>query len=84
MSKMDTITFKGENGKELTFELIAELAYLDYNYVILRPLKKYDDLDSDEAIVFRVEATENGDTYIIEENDEIIDAIEEIYNSEEE
>ena len=29
-----------------------------------------------------VESTVDGDTYIIEENDEIIDAIEEIYNSE--
>ncbi len=80
--KPETITFKGENGKELTFELIADIAYLDYNYVILRPMKKYDDLDPDEAIVFRVEGTPDGDTYIIEENDDIIDAIEEIYNSE--
>lgn len=81
--KPETITFKGENGKELTFELIADIAYEDYNYVILRPMKKYDDLDEDQAIVFRVEATPDGDTYIIEENDDIIDAIEEIYNSEE-
>lgn len=78
--KPETITFKGENGKELSFELIADVAYEDYNYVILRPLKKYDDLEPDQAIVFRVEATNDGDTYIIEENDEIIDAIEEIYN----
>lgn len=82
--KPEIITFKGENGKELAFELIADVAYLDYNYVILRPMKKYDDLSDDEAIVFRVESTENGDSYIIEENDEIIDAIEEIYNSFEE
>ena len=80
--KPETITFKGENGKELTFELIADIAYLDYNYVILRPMKKYDDLDPDQSIVFRVEGTPDGDTYIIEENDDIIDAIEEIYNSE--
>ena len=80
--KPEIITFKGENGKELEFELIADIAYEDYNYVILKPLKKYDDLDNDQAIVFRVEGTDDGDTYIIEENDDIIDAIEEIYNQE--
>ena len=82
MGKIETIKFTGENGKEMTFEIIADLTYEDYNYLILRPLKKYDDLELDQAIVFRVESTVDGDTYIIEENDEIIDAIEEIYNSE--
>ncbi|RIA75831.1 uncharacterized protein DUF1292 [Anaeroplasma bactoclasticum] len=82
MSKEDIITFKGENGKEMSFELIAELSYLDYDYVILRPLKKYDDLDEDQAIVFRVESDGKTNSYVIEENDEIIDAIDEIYNSE--
>ena len=82
MGKIETIKFTGENGKEMTFEIIADLTYEDYNYLILRPLKKYDDLDPDQAIVFRVESTADRDTYIIEENDEIIDAIEEIYNSE--
>lgn len=77
----DTIVLSGEFGKKLEFELEAEIMYEDTNYVILRPIKKYDDLDDDMAIVFRVEVTDEGDNYFIEENDDIISAIEEIYNS---
>jgi hypothetical protein len=44
------------------------------------PTKKYDDLDKDMAIVFRVEVIDGESQYFIEENDEIISIIEEIYN----
>lgn len=78
----DTIILSGEFGKELEFELIAEISYNETNYVILKPIKKYDDIDSDMAMVFRVEVTKDGDNYFIEEDDDIIEAIEEIYNDE--
>ena len=80
--KKDTIVLSGEFGKELEFSLEAEIMYEDTNYVILRPIKKYDDLDEDMAIVFRVEVTNDGDNYFIEEDDDVISAIEEIYNQE--
>ena len=80
--KEEIVTIKGENGKELLFSLIAELEYDGYNYQILMPKKKYEDLNDDEAIVFRLESTPNGIEYFIEEDDEIISKIEEIYNSE--
>ena len=80
--KQDTIVLSGEFGKELEFELIAEINYEDTNYVILKPIKKYDDIDPDMAMVFRVEVTKDGDNYFIEEDDDIISAIEEIYNDE--
>ena len=76
------VTLNGENGKKLSFYIDAELEYDGYKYQILRPVDKFDDLESDQAIVFRVEETEEGEEYFIEENDEIITAIEEIYNSE--
>ena len=79
--KNETIILSGEFGKELEFELEAEIMYEDTNYVILRPIKKYTDLDDDMAIVFGVEVTKDGDNYFIEEDDDIISAIEEIYNS---
>lgn len=78
----ETITLSGEFGQSLEFELIAEISYNETNYVILKPLKKYADLDSDMALVFRVEVTKDGDNYFIEEDDDIISAIEEIYNDE--
>lgn len=80
--KKETILFTGENGKSLEFEIEAEVFYEDYNYLILRPTKKYPDLDPDMAMVFRVESTPDGDTYIMEEDDDIIDAVGELYNSE--
>lgn len=80
--KEEIVTIKGENGKEMDFILAAELEYDGYNYQILIPTKKYKDLSSDMAIVFRLEDTGNGINYFIEENDEIISAIEEIYNNE--
>ena len=81
--KSEIVTLSGEFGKEIQFELIAEILYQDTNYVILKPIKKYADLDEDMAMVFRVEVTPNGDNYFIEEDDEVISAIEEIYNDEE-
>lgn len=80
--KEEIVSIKGENGKELQFSLIAELEYDGYNYQILIPKKKYADLSEDQAIVFRLENTPNGIEYFIEEDDDVISKIEEIYNSE--
>ncbi|MBQ9520585.1 MAG: DUF1292 domain-containing protein [Acholeplasmatales bacterium] len=82
MKENNIVTLNGENGKSLDFRIEAELEYDGYLYQILRPLKKYNDLN-DEAIVFRVEYTSNyGYEYFVEEDDEIISQIEKIYNSE--
>ena len=79
---VEILSLNGENGKKLDFYLIAELEYDGYNYQILKPCKKYQDLSPDQAIVFRLENLENGTEYFIEENDDIISEIENIYNSE--
>lgn len=79
-NKPEIVTITGENGKTLNFYLEGELELDGYNYQILMPTKKYDDLDPDMAIVFRVEVSENGNEYFIEENDEIISRIEELFN----
>ena len=76
------VTLNGENDKKLNFYIDAELEYDGYKYQILRPVDKFEDLDSDQAIVFRIEETNDGEEYFIEENDDIITEIEEIYNSE--
>lgn len=79
--KQEIVTITGEDGKTLNFYLEGELELDGYNYQILMPTKKYDDLEPDMAIVFRVEITENGNEYFIEENDDIISEIEEIFNN---
>lgn len=80
-NKPEIVTITGENNSKLDFYLEAELEYDGYNYQILVPCKKYADLEPDMAIVFRLENTENGVEYFIEENDDIISEIEEIFNS---
>ena len=75
------ITLNGENGKKLNFYLDAELEYDGYKYQILRPVDSFEGLNPDEAIVFRIEETNDGEEYFIEENDDVINEIEEIYNS---
>ncbi len=79
-NKPEIITITGENGKKLDFYLEAEIEYDGYSYQILMPTKKYDDLEKDMAIVFRVEVIDGENQYFIEENDDIISIIEEIYN----
>lgn len=81
-NKKEIVSLNGENGKRIEFELIAELEYDGYNYQILKPIKKYKDLDPDQAIVFRLENLDGGTEYFIEEDDDIISEIEKIYNSE--
>ena len=45
----------GENGKKIYFNLEAELVYDGYDYQILTPIDSNMGLDSDEALVFRIE-----------------------------
>ncbi|MGM9970015.1 MAG: DUF1292 domain-containing protein [Anaeroplasma sp.] len=72
------ITLTGENNQSLDFYIEAELEYEGYSYVVLKPVDENLGISIDEAIVFRVE----GNNYEIEYDDEIIDAISNIYNAE--
>lgn len=67
----------GENGKKIYFTLEAELEYDGYCYQILTPKDDSMGLNPGEALVFRIE---NGE-YFLEENDEIINEIENLYNN---
>ena len=69
----------GENGKKIYFNLEAELVYDGYDYEIFNPIDFNMGIDSDEALVFRIE---NGE-YYIEENDDIINEREIMYNNQE-
>jgi len=81
MKKDNIVTLNGENNKKMDFYIDAELEYDGYKYQILRPVEEFDDLASDEAIVFRIEETNDGEEFFIEENDDIISEIENIYNN---
>ena len=69
------------NGEDIDFDVIAAIAYKGDFYVILQPVELLEDMEEDEALVFKVVVDEDGtDSYIIETDDEIIDAVFEEYN----
>ena len=78
---MNKITMLGTgNGETLDFYCDAKIPLGDYVYEVLRPVKKFDGLDPDEAIVFRTFENEDGSIgYEIEEDDEVISEIEKVW-----
>ena len=81
MKNDNIVTLNGENGETLDFYCDAKIPLGDYVYEVLRPVKKFEGLDPDEAIVFRTFENEDGSIgYEIEEDDEVISEIEKVYN----
>ena len=77
----DVITLTSANGENIDFVEIAGIAYGGKFYAILQPVKLLDGMSKDEALVFQVTRNPRGeDTYKIELNDAIIDAVFREYN----
>lgn len=77
------LTLTGENNKSYDFIIDAEIEYEEDNYLVLRPLSKEMGLDLDEALVFRVDYIDGEDHFEMVDDEEILEAISEIYNAEE-
>lgn len=77
----DIVTLTSANGEEIDFVEIAGIAYGGNFYAILQPVELLDGMDDDEALVFKVTRGRNGeDSFQIELNDAIIDAVFKEYN----
>ena len=77
----DIVTLLSANGEEVEFIEIAGIAHQGCFYVILQPVELIEGMADDEALVFKVSRTENGeDKFEIELDDEIIDAVFKEYN----
>ncbi len=77
----DIITLLSATGEEIDFVEIAGIAHKDNFYAILQPVELIEGMAEDEALVFKVSRTENGeDKFEIELDDEIIDAVFSEYN----
>ena len=74
------VTLMSANGEEIDFVEIAGIA-LDGNfYAILQPVQLLDGMAEDEAMVFKVTRTEDGnDSFTIVLDDAVIDGVFEIY-----
>ena len=72
----DLITLLDANGNEIDFVEIAGIAYKGNFYAILQPVEQLEGMEDDEALVFKVSATEDGENkFEIELDDEIINAV---------
>jgi hypothetical protein len=79
--KDDVVTLLSATGEEISFIEIAGIAYQGNFYAILQPVELLEGMEDDEALVFKVSRTEQGeDKFEIELDDEIIDAVFKEYN----
>ena len=77
----DIVTLTGENGQDIDFIEIAGIALKGNFYAILQPVELIAGMSDDEALVFKVTTDKNGeDTFDIELDDNIIDAVFKEYN----
>ena len=72
----ECITLLSANEEEIDFKRIATINYRGKSYAILQPFELLEGMADDEALVFRTTPGPNGaDTFEIELDDNIIDAV---------
>ena len=77
----DIITLNSANGEEIDFVQIAGIQLDSGFYAILQPVELLEGMDDDEALVFKVTRSPEGeDNFQIELDDAIIDAVFKEYN----
>ncbi len=77
----DIITLLSAEGEEIDFIEVAGIAYKGDFYAILQPVELLEGMADDEALVFKVVRNADGeDSFNIELDDDIIDAVFEEYN----
>jgi len=70
-----------EKEEEVEFEQIAIIPVKEEVYAILKPVKKLEGLEDDQALVFVLEETEEGEELLnIVEDDDIIDIVFDEYD----
>lgn len=78
----DVITLVDEEGNEVEFELIMSMEANDREYAILAPLQEDEELEDDEAYIFRLEYDEEEEMILIPiEDDEEYEMVVEVYNT---
>ena len=76
----DILTLTTDDGEDVDFLVIAEITIDSGYYLILQPVELPEDMDEDEALVFKVTVSEdNAQRLTIENNDAVVDAVFEEY-----
>ncbi len=76
----DRVTLTTDEGEDIEFEIISEIALGEDFYAIMQPIKPLDGVGEDEALVFRIIENEDGDEYELVIDDDIIDSVLDSYN----
>ncbi|MBQ8545744.1 MAG: DUF1292 domain-containing protein [Clostridia bacterium] len=72
----DIVTLTSPDGEKIDFIEIAGIAHKDGFYLILQPVELLEGMTEDEALVFKVSQTEDGEEkFEIELDEEIIEAV---------
>ena len=71
----DPIVIYNENNEEVAFEQIAVVPIEGDAYVILKPVNPMEGVGEDEALVFAIMMEADEPILVVEERDEIIDAV---------
>lgn len=77
----EIITLYGDDDEPIDFYEEAVVEYNSELYAILQPCDKFEDLEDDEVLIFKIEEVEgkDEDTFVFVEDEEIADAVFEEY-----
>lgn len=77
----DVISLISAKGENIRFNKIALIVHNDIFYAILQPIERLEGMADDEALVFRVlKAADGTETFEVETDDTIIDAVFDKYD----
>ena len=76
----DNIVLYDEKNKPEEFEQVAYIPLEDKDYAILKPVKPFEGMQDDEAIVFEMAEDEDGEQLIAVSDEKVIDAVFAEYN----
>ena len=69
-----------EDGKNVRFEHLMTVEHEGESYVLLVPIDDVEDMEEDEVIILRIEASEDGDdAYVGVEDEALLEAVFERY-----
>ena len=77
----DVVTLTTEEGEDIRFEIVSEIALGDEFYAIMQPVEQLEGVAEDEALVFRIIEQDDGDEYELVIDDDVIDAVLDSYNA---
>ncbi len=77
----DIVTLTTDEGEDIQFEIVTEIALGDEFYAIMQPVKPLEGVGKDEALVFRIIEADDGDEYELVIDDDILDSVFDSYNA---